>query len=133
MLIPLTVQLNQGEHYDYEPSWAGIQNGEGNDDEAWFVVMSKLDCRQVFGTSGYCCPADVAGLAGYDTFGANASGIDWLGNAEKAHYMMSRYWANSTSETDCLCGGGCVFFNVCSRATEADGLQSEVAARRKLI
>lgn len=47
MLIPLTVQLNQGEHYDYEPSWAGIQNGEGNDDEAWFVVMSKLNRRRV--------------------------------------------------------------------------------------
>jgi hypothetical protein len=78
-----------------------------------------------------CYRADVAGLAGYDTFGANASGIDWLGNAEKAHYMMSRYWANSTSETDCLCGGGYVSFSFCSRSTEVDGLQSKVAARRK--
>jgi hypothetical protein len=130
MLTSLTGQLNQGDHYDYEPSWAGIQNGEGNDDEAWFVVMSKLNSRRL-GTSVYCCPTDVAGLAGYDTFGANASGIDWLGNAEKAHYMMSRYWANSTSETDCLCGGGYVSFPWCSRSTEADGLQSKVAARRK--
>lgn len=80
-----------------------------------------------------CYRTDVAGLAGYDTFGANASGIDWLGNAQKAHYMMSRYWANSTSETDCLCGGGCVLLSVCSRSNEADGLQSEVAARRESI
>jgi hypothetical protein len=43
IVTSLTEQLNQGEHYDYEPSWAGIQNGEGNDDEAWFVVMSKLN------------------------------------------------------------------------------------------
>jgi hypothetical protein len=49
MLISLTVQLNQGEHYDYEPSWAGIQNGEGNDDEAWFVVMSKSKSRRAPG------------------------------------------------------------------------------------
>jgi hypothetical protein len=53
--------------------------------------------------------SDMIGLAGYDTFGANASGIDWLGNAQNAHHMMSRYWANSTAETDCLCGGGCVW------------------------
>lgn len=37
----LTVQLNQGAHFDYEPAWAGIENGEGNDDEAWFVIMSE--------------------------------------------------------------------------------------------
>jgi hypothetical protein len=103
-----SITLNQGEHFDYEPSWAGIQNGEGNDDEAWFVVMSKSNSRRVHGMDGWWYPTDAAGLAGYDTFGANASGIDWLGNAQKAHYMMSRYWANSTSETDCLCGGGCV-------------------------
>jgi len=51
---------------------------------------------------------NLAGLAGYDTFGANASGIDWLGNAVNAHHMISQYWANSTTGLECLCGGGCV-------------------------
>lgn len=46
MLTLLIGQLNQGDHYDYEPSWAGIENGEGNDDQAWFVVMSECVSRR---------------------------------------------------------------------------------------